>query len=158
MEQIIITAAWLILAAVLPVIPLCIIAWHDIKTRTIINWQLLLFAGSMLPLIAYHWVHAASLTNIIVSALYLIILAALYKLKKMPSGDVLLLIPIALAFGFPDCLWLIAVALIAHVIFSAILAKKQTGAKPFAPAVLIGYLFVVYPAFLLIPDLLAVLF
>lgn len=158
MEEIIFQAIWLVLAALLPIVPLFIIAWHDLKTRTIINWQLILFAVSMLPLIIYHWIHAANIINIIVSAAFLIILAVLYKTKKMPSGDALLLIPVALAFGFPDCLWLIAVALIAHVIFSAILAKKLQGAKPLGPAVLIGYLFVIAPAFVLIPDLLAVLF
>lgn len=159
MQEIVFQALWLVLAALLPIVPLFIIAWHDLKTRTIINWQLMVFAGSMIPLILYHWINYADIfTNLVVSGLCAVILAVLYNTKKLPSGDVLLLIPIILAFGFMDLIWLAIVALIAHLIISAALRKKLEGAKPFAPAVLIGYLFIIIPIVGLIPDILAAAF
>lgn len=158
MIETIILATLYCIIALLPIIPLGIIAWHDLKTKTIKNWQLLLFGAAALPYAIYHWVEV---TNYITASLFALvvyaILLALCKTKKMPAGDALLLLPFPLMFDPITCLYLLAIALIAHTIVSLILRKKETGAHAFAPSVFVAYICIAVPVFLLIPDIITAL-
>lgn len=159
MIETIIQAIWLVLSALIPLIPLAIIAVHDYKTKTITNKQLILLGLCMLPMIAYHWIFTGDLlTNMATAAGFSLALYFLYKSGKAPSGDVLLLLPFPFAFAFFDCLYLAGIAILAHLIISFIIRKKETGAHAFAPAVLIGYAFLTVPsAVFLIPQIIEVL-
>lgn len=159
MIETIIQAIWLVLGALIPLTPLAVIAWHDLKTKTITNKQLILLGICMLPIIIYHWIYTGDIiTNLATAAGFTIILYLLYKSGKVPSGDILLLLPFPFAFAFFDCLYLAGIALIAHLIISFIIRKKESGAHAFAPAVLIGYAFLTVPsAIVLIPQIIEVL-
>lgn len=159
MIETIIQAIWLVLGALLPLIPLAIIAWHDFKTKTITNKQLILLGLCMLPMIIYHWIYTGDIIeNLETAAGFSIVLYILYKTGKVPSGDILLLLPFPFAFAVSDCLYLAGIALITHLIISFIIRKKESGPHAFAPAVLIGYAFLTVPsAIVLIQQIIEVL-
>ena len=84
MIETIIQAIWLVLGALLPLIPLAIIAWHDLKTKTITNKQLILLGLCMLPMIIYHWIYTGDIiTNLATAAGFSVVLYLLYKSGKV---------------------------------------------------------------------------
>lgn len=141
-----------ILLAVLfaaPLITVGILAIHDWKTSTVVNWQLILFAVSLIPFAIFRWAAADSiLPSLIISAIIIGSCIILMKLNKLASGDALMIIPAAAAFG-ADSILLLAGSLFFTAIF--FLGRKREKKIPYAPGLLVAM------AALIIPNIIVLL-
>lgn len=142
----------ILLAAVFaaPLITLTILAIHDWKTSTVINWQLILFAVSLIPYAIFNWIASADVLifNIIFSAVFIGVAAVLMHTGKLASGDGLMIIPAAAAFGSSTPI-LVAGSLLFTAIF--FFGRKREKKIPYAPGLLAAM------AALLLPNIITML-
>ena len=128
----------------LPLITLSILAWRDLKTCTVKNWQLLLFALSLVPFGIFWWIGSGSLYALLISAVIITGAILLKHFNKLAAGDAYMIIPAAAAFG-SDSLLLLAGSLLFTAVFFVV-RKKQEGKKvPYAPGLLAAMAVLVIP-------------
>lgn len=150
METIFLIALCILIAACFaaPLITLSILAWNDWKTSTVLNWQLILYTVSLIPLAIFSWVGT---TDIFLALVIVAVVVAgtiiLMRTNKLATGDALMIIPSAVAYGSSSILLILGALFFTAIFF---LGRKREKKTPFAPGLLVASAALSLPSIIII--------